>query len=60
MLTGIGLPAEDARASLRFSLGRHTTPADIDFALQVIPAAVAYLRELSPTYHKGAKAEVRS
>jgi len=60
VLTAIGLPAEDARASLRFSLGRHTTPADIDFALPVIPAAVAYLRELSPTYHKGAKAEVHS
>ncbi len=58
VLTGIGLPDEEARASLRFSLGRHTTPADIDFALQVIPAAVAYLRELSPTYHRGAKAEV--
>ena len=58
VLTAIGLPAEDARASLRFSLGRHTTAADIDFALQVIPAAVAQLRELSPTYHKAAKAEV--
>jgi cysteine desulfurase len=57
VLTAIGLPAEDARASLRFSLGRHTSAADIDFALQVIPAAVAYLRELSPTYHKAAKAE---
>src|SRR5271170_4646837 len=58
VLTAIGLPAEDARASLRFSLGRHTTAADIDFALQVIPAAVAHLRELSPTYHKAANAEV--
>jgi cysteine desulfurase len=58
VLTAIGLPAEDARASLRFSLGRHTTPAEIAFALQVIPAAVTHLRELSPTYHKAAKAEV--
>jgi len=52
VLTAIGLPAEEARASLRFSLGRHTTQADIDFALQVVPAAVAQLRQLSPTYHK--------
>src|SRR5713226_7513154 len=52
VLTAIGLPAEEARASLRFSLGRHTTPADIDFALNVVPAAVAQLRELSPTYRK--------
>jgi len=52
VLTAIGLPPEDARASLRFSLGRHTIPADIDFALSVVPAAVAQLRELSPTYQK--------
>jgi len=52
VLTAIGLPPEEARASLRFSLGRHTTPGDIDFALSVVPAAVAQLRELSPTYRK--------
>jgi cysteine desulfurase len=52
VLTAIGLPPEEARASLRFSLGRHTTPADIDFSLNVVPAAVAQLRELSPTYRK--------
>src|ERR1700730_8794712 len=57
VLTAIGLPPEEARASLRFSLGRHTTAADIDFALQVVPAAVAQLRELSPNYRKEAKAE---
>jgi cysteine desulfurase len=56
VLTAIGLPAEEARASLRFSLGRHTTQADIDFALQVVPAAVAQLRQLSPTYQKEAAA----
>jgi len=56
VLTAIGLPPEEARASLRFSLGRHTTPADIDFALHVVPAAVAQLRELSPTYRKMAEA----
>ena len=52
VLTAIGLSPEEARASLRFSLGRHTTAADVDFALQVVPAAVAQLRELSPTYRK--------
>jgi cysteine desulfurase len=56
VLTAIGLPPEEARASLRFSLGRHTTSADIDFALNVVPAAVAHLRELSPTYRKEATA----
>lgn len=52
VLTAIGLSAEDARASIRFSLGRHTTPAEIDYALAAVPAAVAQLRELSPTYRK--------
>jgi cysteine desulfurase len=52
VLTAIGLPPDDARASLRFSLGRHTTEKEIEFALQIIPATVAQLRELSPTYQK--------
>jgi cysteine desulfurase len=56
VLTAIGLPPEEARASLRFSLGRHTTAADIDFALQIVPATVNQLRELSPTYRKEAAA----
>lgn len=52
VLTAIGLPAEEARASIRFSLGRHTTSQEIAFALDVVPAAVAQLRELSPAYQK--------
>jgi cysteine desulfurase len=52
VLTAIGLSASDARASIRFSLGRHTTEAEIATALEIIPAAVAQLRKLSPTYHK--------
>ena len=56
VLTAIGLPPEEARASLRFSLGRHTREKEIEFALQVVPAAVEQLRELSPTYPKVAEA----
>ena len=52
VLTAIGLPASEARATLRFSLGRPTTEDEIDAALEIIPAAVAQLRQLSPTYHK--------
>ncbi|HMI50333.1 MAG TPA: cysteine desulfurase family protein [Candidatus Saccharimonadales bacterium] len=54
VLTAIGLSAEEARASLRFSLGRPTTEAEITRALEIIPAAVANLRALSPTYRKEA------
>lgn len=50
VLTAIGLPASEARASIRFSLGRHTTGAEIEAALEIVPAAVAQLRQLSPTY----------
>jgi cysteine desulfurase len=50
VLTAIGLPAAEARASIRFSLGRHTTEAEIVAALEIVPAAVAQLRQLSPTY----------
>jgi cysteine desulfurase len=57
VLTAIGLPADQARASVRFSLGRHTTLAEIEAALQIIPATVAQLRDLSPTYRHEAKAE---
>jgi len=52
VLTAIGLPPEEARASIRFSLGRHTTAKDIAAALEIVPAAVAQLRELSPAYQK--------
>ena len=54
VLTAIGLSPEDARASLRFSLGRHTTSADIDFAMEIVPTVVEQLRDLSPTYRKEA------
>jgi cysteine desulfurase len=52
VLTAIGLSQEQAKSSLRFSLGRHTTESEIAIALNVIPAAVAQLRALSPTYRK--------
>lgn len=50
VLTAMGLPPERARASIRFSLGKQNTKEDVDFALSVIPATIARLRELSPTY----------
>jgi len=50
VLTAIGLPAAEARASIRFSLGRTTGEAEIATALELVPAVVAQLRALSPTY----------
>jgi cysteine desulfurase len=54
VLTAMGLRPERARASIRFSLGKQNTPEDVDFALDLVPGAVARLRELSPVYHKAA------
>ncbi len=52
VLTAIGLSAADARATIRFSLGRHTSEEEIDAALEIVPASVAQLRQLSPTYRR--------
>jgi cysteine desulfurase len=52
VLTAIGLSAEMGRSSIRFSLGRGTVEAEIDFALRAIPVAVEKLREMSPKYRK--------
>ena len=48
VLMAMGLDKARARASLRFSLLKTATEADIDYALEIVPAAVARLRELSP------------
>lgn len=45
VLTAMGIPAEEALASVRLSLGHTSTDADIDLALKVLPTAVARLRE---------------
>ena len=54
VLTAIGLPPEDARATLRLSLGHQTTDEEIDYALETIPPVIERLRRLSPTYKKPA------
>jgi cysteine desulfurase len=50
VLIAMGLRADQARSSIRFSLGKQTTAEDIDFALNLVPQTVARLRELSPGY----------
>jgi cysteine desulfurase len=48
VLTAIGLSSDQARSSLRFSLGRPTTDHEIDEAIRIIPPVVERLRALSP------------
>ncbi len=56
VMTAMGVPSGRARASLRFSLDTSATEEDIDFALELVPAAVERLRELSPFYKAPVKA----
>jgi cysteine desulfurase len=52
VLVSMGLRPDRAHASIRFSLGKQTTAADIDFALALVPETVARLRQLSPSYKR--------
>jgi len=54
VLLAMGLRNDQARASIRFSLGKQTTDAEIDFALALVPETIARLREISPTYKRQA------
>jgi cysteine desulfurase len=54
VLVAMGLRNDQARASIRFSLGKQTVDDDIDIALALVPETVARLRELSPSYRKAA------
>ncbi len=58
VLTAMGLSPARARASLRFSLSRLTTVEEVDYALEMIPAAVERLRGLSPTWQRSVEAVI--
>jgi cysteine desulfurase len=48
VLLALGLPPEQAHGSLRFTLGRENTEADVERVLEVLPGIVAKLRAMSP------------
>ncbi len=48
VLVGMGVPEDLARGSLRFTLGRGNTEADVERLLEVLPPIVQRLRALSP------------
>ena len=50
VLLAMGLSHEIAHGSLRLTLGRGTTQADIDYVLQEVPPIVERLRAMSPLY----------
>ncbi len=50
VLLGIGLPHEIAHGSLRITVGMDNTEEDVDYLLEVLPAIVQRLRDMSPLY----------
>jgi len=60
VLKAMGLPLARSRASLRFSMSRLNCDADVDAALELVPAAVARLRELSPIWQKAKQMAIPS
>jgi cysteine desulfurase len=60
VLMAMGMTAERARGSIRFSLGKMNSAEDVEFALAVVPETVARLRELSPVWRGAASLEPRA
>jgi cysteine desulfurase len=50
VLLAIGLAHETAHGSLRITFGEENTQADVDYLMEVLPAIVTRLREMSPLY----------
>lgn len=50
VLLAIGLSHEVAHGSLRLTLGRDNTDADVDYVLETLPPIVERLREMSPLF----------
>ncbi len=50
VLAALGLTREQARSSVRFSLGRGNTAEQVDALIECVACAVARLRKLAPTY----------
>ncbi len=60
VLLAIGLPHEIAHGSLRMTLGRDTTRADVDAAVDALAATLANLRMMSPLYEDFQQGKVAS
>jgi cysteine desulfurase len=50
VLTAMGISEELARGSLRVTVGKDNSPAEMDRFLDVLPGIIARLRELSPLW----------
>ncbi len=57
VMRAMGIPYTAAHGTIRFSLSRYTTEAEIDRVIQVVPEIVAQLRKLSPYWGETGPAE---
>ena len=55
VLISMGLPHELAQGSILFTFGINNTHEDVDYVLEVLPAIVDRLRQMSPLYAKFTK-----
>ncbi len=53
VLMATGLGPERAHGSIRFSMGRMTDEADVDYVLEKLPPIIAKIRSMSTAYRKG-------
>lgn len=49
VLLAMGVSSEDALSAIRFSIGRYTTPEEIDYVLEILPGIVNSLRRKPET-----------
>ena len=56
VLLAIGIPHERAHGSIRFTLGVQNTEEEIDKVLEVMPAIVQRMRDMSPLWEEVVKA----
>lgn len=54
VLLAIGLDAEYAHGSIRFSLGRENSEEDVDYVLEKLPPIIKRIRKMSTRYAGGA------
>lgn len=60
VLMAIGLPHETAHGSLRMTLDRQNTEAEVDFVLEKLPSIVQRLRDMSPLYEEAMKKQAKA
>ncbi len=51
VLTAMGVPAEHAHGSIRFSLSEEITEEDVDYTVDAVAKVVEKLRKMSPLYN---------